>query len=59
MLLLLQHSLRYKNIVNIIPAAFTERNFSQDIGALVSLNLANNSVGPAGAQHLAEVLPTW
>ena len=45
--------------VNIIPAAFTERNFSQDNGALVSLNLANNSLGPVGAQHLAKVLPTW
>ena len=38
------------------------RIFSQDIqdnGALVSLNLANNSLGPVGAQHLAKVLPTW
>ena len=34
-------------------------NAIQDMGALVSLNLANNSLGPVGAQHLANVLPTW
>ena len=31
----------------------------QDMGALVSLNLANNKLGAEGAQHLAKVLPTW
>ena len=31
----------------------------KDNGALVSLNLANNLLGPVGAQHLAKVLPTW
>ena len=31
----------------------------QDKGALASLNLANNHLGPLGAQHLAKVLPTW
>ena len=31
----------------------------QDMGALVFLNLANNLLGPVGAQHLAKVLPTW
>ena len=38
------------------------RIFSQaitDMGALASLNLANNKLGPVGAQHLAKVLPTW
>ena len=34
-------------------------NEIQDMGALVSLNLANNILGPKGAQHLAKVLPTW
>ena len=37
----------------------TKRNSFQDNGALVSLNLANNSLGPVGARHLAKVLPTW
>ena len=37
----------------------TKRNSFQDNGALVSLNLANNHLGPVGAQHLAKVLPTW
>ena len=31
----------------------------QDMGALASLNLANNNLGAEGAQHLAKVLPTW
>ena len=42
-----------------ILAAFIERKFFQDNGALVSLNLANNNLGAEGAQCLAKVLPTW
>ena len=43
----------------IILAAFIKRKSFQDNGALVSLNLANNLLGPVEAQHLAKVLPTW
>ena len=31
----------------------------QDMGSLVSLNLAQNDLGPEGAKHVAEVLPAW
>jgi hypothetical protein len=31
----------------------------QDMGSLVSLNLANNNLGAKGAQHVAFVLPKW
>ena len=30
-----------------------------DNGALASLNLANNKLGPEGAKHLATALPYW
>jgi Ran GTPase-activating protein (RanGAP) involved in mRNA processing and transport len=34
-------------------------NASQDMGSLVSLNLAENELGVEGARHVAEVLPKW
>jgi hypothetical protein len=42
-----------------ILAAFIFRDFFQAEGALVSLNLANNSLKAQGARHVAEVLPKW
>ena len=55
-------SLKELNLAGNNLNAEAARIFSQDIhdnGALVSLSLANNSLGPFGAQHLAKVLPTW
>ena len=34
-------------------------NAIQDMGSLVSLNLAQNWLGVEGAKHVAEVLPKW
>ena len=42
--------------VNIIPAAFTERNFSHDNGALSSLDISSNRINSEGAQYIAQAL---
>ena len=45
--------------VTMLHGIFALANAIQDMGALASLNLANNKLGVEGAQHLAKVLPTW
>ena len=54
-----ENKLTYNQTENIDMAGVMKFADIQDMGTLVSLNLAHNFLQVEGAEHIAKVLPKW